>query len=78
MTRAEALALAAAPTTGSRRSLAHRRSRRWCGVMDYGKFLFEQNKKSHSAKRKQKQIHVKEVKFRPVRKRPITRSNCVI
>ena len=34
-------------------------------VMDYGKFLFEQNKKSHSAKRKQKQIHVKEVKFRP-------------
>jgi translation initiation factor IF-3 len=34
-------------------------------VMDYGKFLFEQNKKAHSAKRKQKQIHVKEVKFRP-------------
>jgi translation initiation factor IF-3 len=34
-------------------------------VMDYGKFLFEQSKKAHSAKRKQKQIHVKEVKFRP-------------
>ena len=34
-------------------------------VMDYGKFLFEQNKKAHSAKRKQKQIQVKEVKFRP-------------
>ena len=34
-------------------------------IMDYGKFLFEQNKKAHSAKRKQKQIHVKEVKFRP-------------
>ena len=34
-------------------------------VMDYGKFLFEQNKKSHSAKKKQKQIQVKEVKFRP-------------
>jgi translation initiation factor IF-3 len=33
--------------------------------MDYGKFVFEQNKKAQSAKRKQKQIHVKEVKFRP-------------
>jgi len=34
-------------------------------IMDYGKFLFEQNKKAHSARRKQKQIQVKEVKFRP-------------
>ena len=34
-------------------------------VMDYGKFLFEQNKKAHSAKKKQKQIQVKEVKLRP-------------
>jgi translation initiation factor IF-3 len=34
-------------------------------IMDYGKFLFEQNKKAHSAKRKQKHIQVKEVKFRP-------------
>jgi translation initiation factor IF-3 len=34
-------------------------------VMDFGKFLFEQNKKAHSAKRKQKQQQVKEVKFRP-------------
>ena len=34
-------------------------------IMDYGKFLFEQNKKAHSAKRKQKQVQVKEVKFRP-------------
>jgi translation initiation factor IF-3 len=33
--------------------------------MDYGKFVFEQNKKAQSAKRKQKQTHVKEVKFRP-------------
>ena len=33
--------------------------------MDYGKFLFEQNKKKHAAKKKQKQIHVKEIKFRP-------------
>ena len=36
-----------------------------CRIMDYGKFLFEQNKKAHSAKKKQKQIQVKEVKFRP-------------
>ena len=34
-------------------------------VMDFGKFLFEQNKKAHSAKRKQKQQLVKEVMFRP-------------
>jgi len=34
-------------------------------VMDFGKFLFEQNKKAHSAKRKQKQQQVKEVKFSP-------------
>jgi translation initiation factor IF-3 len=33
--------------------------------MDFGKFLFEQNKKSHAAKRKQKQTQIKEVKFRP-------------
>jgi translation initiation factor IF-3 len=36
-----------------------------CRVMDFGKFLFEQNKKAHAAKRKQKQIQVKEIKFRP-------------
>jgi len=36
-----------------------------CRVMDFGKFLFEANKKAHAAKRKQKQIQVKEVKFRP-------------
>jgi translation initiation factor IF-3 len=36
-----------------------------CRIIDYGKFLFEANKKSHAAKRKQKQIQVKEVKFRP-------------
>ncbi|CAI8971944.1 translation initiation factor IF-3 [Methylocaldum szegediense] len=33
--------------------------------MDYGKFRFEQNKKLQAAKKKQKQIHVKEIKFRP-------------
>jgi len=36
-----------------------------CRIIDYGKFLFEANKKSHLAKKKQKQIQVKEVKFRP-------------
>jgi translation initiation factor IF-3 len=36
-----------------------------CRIMDFGKFLFEQNKKSHAAKRKQKQIQIKEIKFRP-------------
>lgn len=36
-----------------------------CRVMDYGKFRFEQSKKQQSAKKKQKQIQVKEVKFRP-------------
>jgi translation initiation factor IF-3 len=36
-----------------------------CRVMDYGKFRFEQNKKLQAAKKKQKQIHVKEIKFRP-------------
>ncbi len=36
-----------------------------CRVMDYGKYIFEQNKKNHAAKKKQKQIQLKEVKFRP-------------
>ncbi|MEX0951856.1 MAG: translation initiation factor IF-3 [Gammaproteobacteria bacterium] len=36
-----------------------------CRVMDYGKFLFDENKKKNAAKKKQKQIQVKEVKFRP-------------
>jgi len=33
--------------------------------MNYGKFLFEQSKKKQAARKKQKQIQVKEVKFRP-------------
>lgn len=36
-----------------------------CKIMDYGKFLFNQNKKLQTAKKKQKQIQVKEIKFRP-------------
>ena len=33
--------------------------------MDYGKFLYDANKQRHEAKKKQKQITVKEIKFRP-------------
>ncbi|AUB78206.1 translation initiation factor IF-3 [Spiribacter roseus] len=36
-----------------------------CRVMDFGKWKFEQSKKQQAAKKKQKQIQVKEVKFRP-------------
>lgn len=36
-----------------------------CRIMDFGKFQFELNKKRHAARRKQKQIQIKEVKFRP-------------
>ncbi|MCG5541241.1 MULTISPECIES: translation initiation factor IF-3 [unclassified Halorhodospira] len=36
-----------------------------CRAMDYGKFKFEQSKKQQAARKKQKQIQVKEVKFRP-------------
>lgn len=36
-----------------------------CRVMDYGKFRFEQSKKAQQAKKHQKQIQIKEVKFRP-------------
>ncbi len=36
-----------------------------CKIMDFGKFRFEQTKKAHAARRKQKQVQVKEVKFRP-------------
>jgi translation initiation factor IF-3 len=36
-----------------------------CRVMDFGKYLFEVNKKQQTARKKQKQIQVKEVKFRP-------------
>ncbi len=34
-------------------------------IMDYGKYKFEQAKKAQEAKKKQKQIQIKEVKFRP-------------
>jgi translation initiation factor IF-3 len=36
-----------------------------CRVMDFGKYLFEQKKKINVSKGKQRQTHIKEVKFRP-------------
>ena len=36
-----------------------------CRIMDFGKYKFEQSKKAHTAKKKQKQTQVKEIKFRP-------------
>ncbi|MDJ0905112.1 MAG: translation initiation factor IF-3 [Woeseiaceae bacterium] len=36
-----------------------------CRIMDFGKYQFEQSKKAQQSKRKQKQVHVKEIKFRP-------------
>jgi len=36
-----------------------------CRIMDYGKFRFEEQKKRQTARKKQKQIQVKEIKFRP-------------
>ena len=37
-----------------------------CRIMNYGKFIFEQDKKKAAAKKNQKQIQVKEIKLRPV------------
>ncbi|MGL4603363.1 MAG: translation initiation factor IF-3 [Iodobacter sp.] len=36
-----------------------------CRIMDYGKFKYQDSKKKHAAKQNQKQVQVKEVKFRP-------------
>ncbi len=36
-----------------------------CKIIDYGKFLYEQKKKAHDAKKKQVTVEVKEIKFRP-------------
>lgn len=36
-----------------------------CRIMDFGKFKYAEAKKAHEAKLKQKQIQVKEIKFRP-------------
>ena len=36
-----------------------------CKIMDYGKYVYQKDKAQHAAKKKQKQIQVKEIKFRP-------------
>lgn len=36
-----------------------------CKIMDHGKFKYQEQKKAHEARLKQKQVQVKEVKFRP-------------
>ncbi len=36
-----------------------------CRLMDYGKFKYQEQKRTHEAKLKQKQIQIKEIKFRP-------------
>lgn len=36
-----------------------------CRIMNYGKYLYQLKKKAHEAKKHQKMIHVKEIKFRP-------------
>ena len=36
-----------------------------CKIMDYGKFKYQESKRLHEAKLKQKQVQIKEVKFRP-------------
>ena len=36
-----------------------------CRIIDYGKFLYEEKKKAHEAKKKQVTVSVKEIKFRP-------------
>ena len=36
-----------------------------CKIMDYGKFLYQKDKQQQAARKKQKQIQIKEMKFRP-------------
>jgi translation initiation factor IF-3 len=36
-----------------------------CRLMDYRKFKFQQKKKLHDQRKKQRQVHIKEIKFRP-------------
>lgn len=36
-----------------------------CRIMDFGKHKYRQSKKAHEAKKNQKVVHLKEVKFRP-------------
>ena len=54
-----------------------------CKIMDFGKFKYEQQKRESEARKKQKVIEIKEVKFRPnpfivIRRRHIMRSHKTI
>ena len=40
-----------------------------CRIMDFGKYKFQQKKKTHDARKKQKVFHVKEIKLRPTIKK---------
>ncbi|MCX8514835.1 MAG: translation initiation factor IF-3 [Burkholderiales bacterium] len=37
-----------------------------CKIMDFGKFKYREQKRAHEMKMKQKQVHLKEIKLRPV------------
>ena len=46
-----------------------------CRIMDYGKHIFEKKKQQAAARKNQKQIQIKEIKFRPGGKRVTIRSS---
>jgi len=64
MSVAEALALAVADSLDLV-EIAPNSEPPVCRIMDFGKFRFEQAKKAQVAKKKQKNVQVKEIKFRP-------------
>ena len=43
-----------------------------CKLMDYGKYKYQQAKKRDEAKKNQKQVQIKEIKFRPVQMRRLS------
>lgn len=45
-----------------------------CRIMNYGKFQYQKSKRAHEAKKNQRQVVIKEVKFRP-RRRSMTSSS---
>jgi translation initiation factor IF-3 len=47
-----------------------------CKIMDFGKFKYEQQKREAEARKKQKIIEIKEIKFRPGTDTMTTRSRC--
>ena len=47
-----------------------------CRLMDYGKFKYQQSKRSHVARQNQKIVHLKEVKMKPKLKNMISNLSC--